>query len=271
MTNLKAHKENIRKGKQVVPVDAGVLEVLKKFDTGFSGFLETFAREMSEKIVQRLLQNEDVLYELAVIAGKQINRDILKGDPGKPGKPGEPGRTPVKGVDYFDGEPGKPGAPGKNGENFFTHEQEKQFLAMIVDEVLTGVKKDGASIVDAVNGLEIKPEFQIDASHIKNLPEVTIAESKKSVKMYGSIHRGGLKLIWNTQLEGTMNGVNTTFTIPASLPDPKDNRFIVSARGVAKDIDSGDFTVSNNNRTITFTVAPPNGSARPRIQLYHGK
>jgi hypothetical protein len=43
---------------------------------------------------------------------------------------------------------------------------------------------------------------------------------------------------------------------------------MVSARGVMKDADSGDFTISNNNRTITFVGAPPTGSSRPRIPLY---
>lgn len=62
----------------------------------------------------------------------------------------EDGKTPVKGVDYFDGVPGVNGLPGKDGS-----------------------PDTGKEIVVKVNGLPIQPEFQIDASHIKNLPKAT--------------------------------------------------------------------------------------------------
>jgi len=55
------------------------------------------------------------------------------------------GFSPVKGVDYFDGEPGKP------GEN--------------------GSEDTGSEIVTKINLLEIKENLQIDATHIKNLPQ----------------------------------------------------------------------------------------------------
>lgn len=265
-------------GTQTVKKDDLLLELFAK-QMGAS--IERFAQQMSEKIAERILQNEDVMYELAQITFRMIDQAKIKGDKGDsptenelkalikplipPPEKGEPGYTPRKGVDYFDGE------PGKNGEDFFTPEQRDLFLADLVNRVLTDPSFSGVGIVDKVNALEIKPEFQIDASHIKNLPEVTIEESKKSVKLYSGIHRGGLKLIWDTDLEGTIDGVNTVFTLPAALPSPKDGKYLVDARGVAKTARSGDFSISNNNRTVTFTIAPPSGSARPRIVLYHGK
>lgn len=126
-----------------------------------------------------------------------------------------------------------------------------------------GSPDSGEQIVSKINGLPLTPDQQIDAKHIKNLP-------KGDAKSTG-LHRGGIKLVWNTQLTGTVNGTNAVFTVPASLPSPKDSKFIVAARGVLKDTDSGDFTVSTDNRTITFAAAPPNGSSQPRIILYHGK
>lgn len=54
---------------------------------------------------------------------------------------GKDGYTPVKDVDYFDGEPGKDGSPDT-----------------------------GADMVKKINSLPIKPEFQITADHIKDLP-----------------------------------------------------------------------------------------------------
>lgn len=278
MADLKALKTQIRTGKQVVAMNPDTMDILKKFDGGLGGFLEKFAKEMSAQIAQKLLQNEDVMFELAMITARHVmaNKD-LKGMPGDNGKTpeeaylielikplipapvkGNDGYTPVKGRDYFDGK------PGKNGENFFTPEQEAQFLRIIVGDVLKDVKSDGKSMVSAINNLDVTPELQIDAKHIKNLPKQVGATSTP-------LHRGGIKLIWNTELDGIINGVNTIFTVPTSLPDPKDDKYIVEARGTVKSVTSGDFAISNSNRTVTFTVAPPTGSARPRIVLYHGK
>ena len=121
----------------------------------------------------------------------------------------------------------------------------------------------GEDVVKAINNLPLTPDKQIDARHIKGLPQASVE--------LGSIHRGGLKIQWNTKLDGTVNGTNTVFTVPATLPDPKDDKFIVSVRGVLKTADAGDFTASNSNRTLTFTSAPPDGSDSPRIIIYHGR
>jgi hypothetical protein len=131
----------------------------------------------------------------------------------------------------------------------------------VTKEVLLDKTETGEDMVKKINALEIKPELQIDASHIKNLP---VREGAK----LGGIARVGLKLIWNTVLTGTVNGVNTVFTIPSTLPAPVDDRYLVEARGVIKSVDGGDFTISNSNRTVTFTSAPPTGSNSPRVILY---
>lgn len=122
---------------------------------------------------------------------------------------------------------------------------------------------DGAMIVDLINKLPIKPDLQIDASHIKGLKD-----KREGAQMGGGISRGGLKLIWGTELDGLVNSSNTVYTIPTTRPSPVDDKYIISVRGVLKTADNGDFTVSNNNRTITFTSAPPTGSDSPRIILY---
>lgn len=139
-----------------------------------------------------------------------------------------------------------------------------ELITPLIPMVRDGSPDTGKEIVDKVNELPIEPRFQIDIKHIKGLKDPRVGKSM-------GISRGGLKLVWNTQLDGTINGTNTVFTVPSGSPDPKDDKFLVSARGVLKDVDSGDFTVSSDNRTITFASAPPSGSARPRIPLYHGK
>lgn len=246
-------------------------EFLKNNPDGlFFGMIVDIVREVTIKT----LQNPTVL--------KAIALDILNKLP-EP-DPGKDGYTPVKGKDYFDGKDGetpsdaklkklikplipapKKGEPGKDAK--ITPDLIKGILA----EVTASIQAEypgGKEIVELINDLPIKPKQQIDASHIKNLPS---AIDKRVGTKLGGIHRGGLKLVWNTKLSGTVNGSNTVFTVPAGQPDPKDDKFIISVRGVLKTADAGDFTTANNNREITFTNAPPNGSDSPRIILYHGK
>lgn len=195
-------------------------------------------------------------------------------------KDGKDGKTPVFGEDFFTPREQKEFAQKirpKRGTDYFT-EDDIQEVAAILREMIKPVAgidypmpKDGKDaeqlggedIVKEINKLSIEPDKQIDAKHIKNLP--------RSTREGTELFRGGLKLQWNTKLDGTVNGTNKVFTVPADLPDPKDDKFIISVRGVLKTSDAGDFTTSNNNRTITFVTAPPNNSDSPRIILYHGK
>lgn len=258
-------------------------------DEKFSGFFFESMRDMVQKIteaaLQDILSNQDVLNALVEKAAMVVlaNIDVpADGKPGKPGKKGDKGdsvkgadgKTPKKGVDYFTKadkeemlrELKKAFAPVDDvslGDRDPDEELERQAM---ISAILAQLNISGEDLVKAINNLPVDPAKQIDAKHIKNLPK-----AQKGAAGGTELFRGGLKLVWNTLLEGTVDGANTVFTIPPGLPDPKDSRYIVSARGVLKDEDSGDFTVSNNNRTITFTDAPPNGSAQPRIPLYHGK
>lgn len=71
-------------------------------------------------------------------------------------KDGEDGYTPVKGVDYYTDEEIK---------------ELKDDLSKSIPLELTGEK-----IVDKINELDLTPENQIDASHIKNLPKPEIVK-----------------------------------------------------------------------------------------------
>lgn len=228
--------------------------------------------EVVKELLITLIQSEEFAQAVVAEAVKVIRVP----------KDGDDGRTPKKGEDYFT-EAEKRAflkkATPKKGSDYFTENDVREIvdrarpIAGVDFKVPKGDKGDpgedgtelsAEEIVKKINSLEIKPSKQIDAKHIKNLP--------KFMERVGTqLFRGGLKLIWNTKLDGTVNGTNTVFTVPAGKPDPKDDKFITSVRGVLKTSDAGDFVASNSNRTITFTTAPPNGSDSPRIILYHGK
>lgn len=235
---------------------------IKMFGKQLIAEAEMVAKKIIAQRASELISNADIAYKIAQATLKLIPMDQLEGPQGKVGKMGGKGDTGKE------GKQGKQGPPGPKGEDAeIPVEMMEGIKAEIMEKLTMPDMPDipdltAELIVEKINSGEVK----IDWSKIKNAPDLKRAGTKM-----GSIHRGGLKIIWDTQLEGAVNGVNKVFTLPASLPDPKDNRYIVSARGVLKTVDGGDFTVSNKNRTITFTAAPPNGSDAPRIVLYHGK
>lgn len=175
----------------------------------------------------------------------------------KQGQRGERGEKGDQGI----------GIAGRDGKDAPapTLEQITTVVSTILEQNPQIITVAGENIVKEINNLPITPDKQIDAKHIKNLPQAPIDLSSKDT------FRGGLKLVWNTQLNGTINGSNTVFTLPGTAPASQDNKYIISTRGVIKTADESDFTVSADGRTFTFTSAPPTGSARPVILLYHGK
>lgn len=228
------------------------------------------AKEMAGEIIKKLVNDTEVISAIASVIHKRI----------PPPRPGKDGHDPKKGVDYFTDKEIKEfidAVRPRLGQDFFTDADKKKIVedAAMLARPVRGVDYEipelnlpeeimGEDIVKKINSLEVTPDKQIDVKHIKGLREHGTKLSSE-----GEVFRGGMKLTWNVQLEGAINGSNRIFTVPAGSPSPQDSRFIVSARGALKDSDSGDFTVSDGNRTITFTTAPPTGSARPRIPVYH--
>jgi hypothetical protein len=207
-----------------------------------------------KQVAAELLQNDDFILKIAAQAFERIATP-KNGNNGKDGLDGRDGVNGVNGKDGKDGRNGKDGVNGRDGK--------QGLMGMQGISGKDGTEVKGEDIVKKINNLPLDKDKMIDAKHIKGLTE----EKTKGTDLF----RGGLKLLWNTTLDGTVNGVNKVFTVPAELPDPKDDRFIVSVRGVLKTSAAGDFAASNGNRTITFTNAPPNGSDSPRIVIYHGK
>lgn len=261
-------------------------------------------QELAKELIDKLFA-DDFLEDIANnVMSKIPSTDELMGspgddgEPGDPGIPGKPGTTPSRGLlkelalEVFEENKGilrgkdaptldeiekvvalmfkskKKELKGKDGKSP-TKAEVRTAIRDIFDaekaSLIIEHEVKGNEIVNAINDLEIIPSKQIDAKHIKNLKSRREGER---LGTRGMLNRGGLKLVWNVQLNGTIDGSNTVFTVPAASARPVDDKFIVASRGVLKDTDSGDFTVSADNRTVTFTSAPPKGSAGPRIIVY---
>lgn len=211
-------------------------------------------KKIALEVVERFLQGSEFQGEVSDMVMKEAMRHVRHGEDGRDGAEGPPGPPGPRGAAGPAGPPGPPGAIGKPGP------KGEPGIGVPGLPGKDGSPDTGEQIVQKLNELPIEPRYQIDAKHIKNLPK-----GQESV----ALHRGGVKLVWNTVLEGTVNGSNTDFTIPASQPLPKSGLLVIEARGVIKSADNSDLTISG--RTITFTSAPPEGSAQPRIILYEGQ
>ena len=164
-----------------------------------------------------------------------------QGESGKKGKDGKDGRTPVAGVDFPFPEDGKDGESvvgpaGKDG-------------------------KDGSpdTADDIRNKLELLAgDERLKIEAIKDLSDILDELKKRPRAVFGG---GGLSksaldahFVDNETLTGTLNGVNTIFTIN-NTPSPQTSLKIYRGGALQKLTD--DYTISGT--TITFLVAPQVG------------
>lgn len=107
--------------------------------------------------------------------------------------PGKDGYTPIKGVDYFDGQPGKDAV-------FDSSELIKELISEIPKP--QEYELSGVDVVNVINDLPVEVEYQIDARHIKNLPEMKASTTSRLLsKLYDvSVTNvtNGQTLIWNS-------------------------------------------------------------------------
>ena len=233
------------------PVNAGFIDKIvnkavtqliadSKGDTGEKGdvgytpikgvdfFTEREIQQFTTQIQSRIRIPKDGIDGITPEAGvdyptnQQVRDEIIKHIPNIP-KP-ENGKTPIKGVDYF------------------TERDIKEILVKLnVPEVT------GEQIVKKVNALEITPEKQIDASHIKNLPEFVRKAAKRT------LHRGGAAVLWH-DLSSELDGVTKTFTIPVNNNNSVmvfSTQFPIIFRRTI------DFTISGRTLTLTDEVDAP--------------
>lgn len=133
----------------------------------------------------------------------------------------------------------------------------KSELIKLMKSVLPKVRElkpeTGKTIVDKVNSLPIDPRFQIDASHVKNLPKYRDKKTKK-----GGVMRGGGDLIYTADLSSQTNGITKTFTVPFSTKAI----MVFSSDFPSVLFEGNGFSVSSDRRQLTLTItnAPSQGS-----------
>lgn len=178
----------------------------------------------------------------------QDGKDGEKGEPGDMGPPGPPGpkgekgeKGPpgIRGPKGEKGEKGEQGIPGKDGKNAEISKNTELEL------------ENAQSIVKRINTLSpYNDDEKIDASHIKNLPE--LKEKKSSARM----GRGTGSEIYYYDLTQLCDGLTKIFTIPA-------NKRVLSVNGTQDPKNYRpqiDWTTSGTNNTIftlTDEVAAP--------------
>ena len=177
---------------------------------------------------------------------------------------------------------GKKGEPGEDGKNYILTEEDKKemvgkielpIVEKIIEKtevireqpIITEITKitnevkevakyeSGEKIVDKINELPLKPEFQIDASHIKNLPQPETTLGGRGKQISGA---GGSE-IKDYDLSSYLDGVTKVFTVPS-------NKRFISLIGTQFPIvyrKTTDYTGSGTpTLTLTDTVsAPSNG------------
>ena len=154
-------------------LEDGVTKAVEEFRTE----AEKTKEEMISELRQKTQEASDYVNSLTPIKGDQ--EKTIVGPQGSKGLKGDKGDTGESIV----GKQGIQGIPGKGGS-----------------------PDTGEEVVNKVNELEIKPEFQIDASHIKNLP--------KSISLLGGGHKAYNKIIYPSQIIGAINGSNIVFYLP---------------------------------------------------------
>jgi len=165
--------------------------------------------------------------------------DGTDGLDGTDGTDGKDGYTPVKGKDYFDG---KDGYTPVKGKDYFD-----------------GNIKDLSpqEIRDALELLSKGEKLSIQS--IEDLGEI-IEELRKFKKEVGSGGGGGFtspiyNFVDDEVPAGTINGTNTVFTV-ARLPFRGSLKLY---RGGARQRVTEDYTLSADQKTVTFLIAPQVG------------
>lgn len=130
--------------------------------------LEGYVVDIENKLVSldgwvdEKIENTRIDFTTEIESVKNLLKEIRKikltpgkdGVDGKDGRDGVDGYTPVKGIDYRDGIDGYTPIRGVD-----------------YNDGRDGSPDTGEQIVEKINNLEIDEQYQIDASHIKNLPK----------------------------------------------------------------------------------------------------
>lgn len=177
-----------------------------------------------------------------------------RGEDGLDGKDGEPGRDGMDGRDGKDGLNGKDGADGHDAdEDKICEKVSETIVEPITERVSQNLPSLGAFIRDGLELLQGDERLVIEA--IKGLREELDELRELRSRTVGG---GGFSymamdqhIFDNQPLVGTIDGVNTVFSLPAT-PSPISSLKIY--RGGARQKIDVDFTLNGIN--VTFFVPP---------------
>lgn len=172
------------------------------------------------------------------IAGVEVI--TIKGDKGEKGDSGDKGES-IVGPQGSRGEKGDTvvgpkGDKGNDGESIIGPQGSQG------KDGKDGSPDTGIQIVNKINELPVEEEYQIDASHIKGLPEI----EKKNGGTSFVISRGQVQVY---DLSSQLDGSTKTFSLPAFalVFDVRSSSFPYAFRPTT------DYTVNGSLMKITFT------------------
>lgn len=202
--------------------------------------LDAIKRHIS--ILDSKMTEEEIrvaLGTIALLVVKEFNSlKLEKGDTGEKGERGESGKDGRDGVDGKDGRDGRDGVDGLNGRDGKDGQNGKD-----------GTEITPEQIRDKLEGL--KEKLSIHA--IQDLPKLLEEKESKGRSAFPSLISKRIRFIDDETPSGTIDGVNTVFTLSK---DPAKGSLKVY-RGGGRQRVTEDYTLSG--RTITFTIPPVTG------------
>lgn len=244
--------------KKISEIEKVKKEVKQEIETIMENAIDDFKNDIEEKINAK--KENHLFNRLSQIKGED-------GEKGKRGEDGKDGYTPQKGIDYFDGEKGDipvKGVDYSDGEDGYTpikgidyNDGEDGYTPIKGKDYFDGQKGEDGSpdspdqIADKINTLEEKIEQKTIKGLLKEFETLKIMVQNVSRKSSGG--GGGMGNIIAEAPSGTINGVNTVFTLTNF---PKTNALLLFWNGQLQRLTS-EYTLSG--KTITFLTAPTAG------------
>jgi hypothetical protein len=178
-------------------------KIAKVVDEGEFAIVEHLF-EIEEKIEAEIPSIKDVISRVKGDKGDQGN----KGETGERGEKGERGESIVgpQGPKGEKGDRGDQGLRGEKGEDGVATDGKDG------KDGRDGSPDTGKDIVDKINALEIEPDLQIGAEHIKGLDERIRNIAPKQGPIGGIF---GRDIVQDIDISSQLDGVTKTFNIPA--------------------------------------------------------
>ena len=205
-------------------------EAIESLNTKITKTFESVLSDAINNAINQIQKEGEVIFSKIL---EELETKIgPPGPPGPNGLPGDAGYTPIKGVDYFD---------GKEGATPDILEVAKETVAIMPkpQDGKDGSPDTGKEIVEKINKTEVKPEFQIDAKHIKNL------------RVGGK--RGGGGMGSPVPQTFACNGVLTSFTLNFPVSGDGNNRALWAYYNGQWLVPITDYTISGKTFSTTFT------------------